>query len=57
MKRKHIVYGVVALSLIIGYNVLLIQRDKQLFDPVNQITQKERFCMHQGNWHPDCNVK
>ena len=32
MKRKHIVYGIIALSFIVGYNYWLIQRDKQLFD-------------------------
>jgi hypothetical protein len=57
MKPKYIVYGVLALSFIVGYNAWLIQRDNQLFDPVNQLTQKERFCIQQAKWHPDCNVE
>jgi hypothetical protein len=57
MKNKHILYGVLALSFIIGYNAWLIQRDRQLFEAYNQPTPKERFCKQQAQWHPDCNVE
>lgn len=42
MTRKTIAYGILTLSLIIGYNAFLIQRDQQLFESYNQPTQSER---------------
>jgi len=57
MKYKYVICAVLGLTFIVGYNAWLIQRDQQLFDPVNQLNQKERFCMQQAKWHPDCNVE
>ncbi len=32
MNRKHIVYGVLIMFAMIGYNAFLIQRDQKMFD-------------------------
>jgi hypothetical protein len=32
MKPKHILYGLTALTFILGYNYWLIQRDQKLFE-------------------------
>jgi hypothetical protein len=45
MKIKYILYGVLGLSFIFGYNYWLIQRDKKLFEAYNQPTPQERFEM------------
>jgi len=34
---------IVAIGLIVGWNVFLIQRDHQLFESYNQPTQSERM--------------
>ena len=57
MKPKYILYGILGISFIFGYNYWLIQRDKKLFEAYNQPTPKERYCQQQAHWHPDCNVE
>lgn len=32
MKSKYVVYGIIALVFIIGYNAFLIQRDRKMYD-------------------------
>jgi hypothetical protein len=57
MKTKYLVVGLVSFSVVIGWNVFLIQRDQKLYEAYNQPTPKERYCQQQAHWHPDCNVE
>jgi hypothetical protein len=54
MTKKHIAFFICGISFIVGWNIALIQRDKQLFD---RHTPKEHYCAQQAQWHPDCNVE
>jgi hypothetical protein len=40
MKLKYILYGIVGLSFIFGYNYWLIQRDQKLFESYNRPQQE-----------------
>jgi hypothetical protein len=40
MKLKYIIYGVLGLSLIVGYNVWLVQRDNILFEAYGRPQQE-----------------
>jgi len=73
MSQKYILYGVLVLGVIIGWNVFLIQRDQRLHDayyrqqavdrleypPSDRIdyNPKEEYCASLKVWHPDCNVE
>jgi len=36
MTKKHVVVGLIGLAVILGWNVFLIQRDKNLFESYQQ---------------------
>lgn len=68
MNSKVITYGLLAFFTVIGWNVLLIQRDKRMFDAYEKKVAIERlknppsnslktWCERQAGWHPDCNLK
>ena len=68
MNSKVITYGLLAFFVIIGWNVLLIQRDKRMFDAYEKKVAMERlknppsnslqeWCNRQAGWHPDCNLE
>lgn len=68
MNPKVITYGLLAFFAVIGWNVLLIQRDKKMFDAYDKATAIERlkyppsnslktWCERQVGQHPDCNLK
>jgi hypothetical protein len=68
MKIKYLLTGVLAFSVIIGWNVFLAQRDQKLYrsyDAIQRLQQgsqvnltpKEQYCKQQAGWHPDCNVE
>lgn len=50
MTSKHISYIVLGLFVIVGWNVLIIQRDKKMFDAY------DRLCAEQP-LHPNCKLK
>lgn len=68
MNSKVITYGLLAFFVVIGWNVLLIQRDKRMFDAYEKKVAIERlknppsnslktWCKRQAGWHPDCNLE
>jgi len=68
MNYKVITYGLLAFFVVIGWNVLLIQRDKRMFDAYEKKVAIERlknppsnslqeWCKRQAGWHPDCNLE
>jgi hypothetical protein len=68
MNSKVITYGLLAFFAVIGWNILLIQRDKRMFDAYDKANAIERlknppsnslktWCERQAGWHPDCNLK
>ena len=68
MNSKVIAYGILAFLAVIGWNFVLIQRDKKIFDSYDKATAMERlknppsnslreWCERQSGWHPDCNLK
>ncbi len=68
MNSKLIAYGILGALAIIGWNFLLIQRDKRMFDAYEKEVAIERlknppsnslreWCKRQAGWHPDCNSK
>jgi hypothetical protein len=36
MTRKYLIYGILTITVMIGYNAFLIQRDAKLFDAYYQ---------------------
>ena len=59
MTKKNIVYLVLVVLSLIGYNAWLIQRDDKMFDAYYRQTAKENLCssLSPSHFHPDCNVK
>jgi len=57
MKSKEVSFIFLAFIGVLMWNGFIIKRDKELFDAYNQPTPKERYCMQQAKWHPDCNVE
>ncbi len=68
MNSKVIAYGILAFLTVIGWNFILIQRDKKMFDAYDKATGIERlknppsnslktWCERQAGWHPDCNLE
>jgi hypothetical protein len=68
MNSKVITYGLLAFFAVIGWNILLIQRDKRMFDAYDKANAIERlknppsnslktWCERQQGSHPDCNLK
>jgi hypothetical protein len=68
MNSKVIAYGIIGIFLIIGWNLIIIQRDNRMFDAFekklaielmkNPLSNSLReWCKRQADWHPDCNLK
>ena len=56
MNYKYISAGILALFVIVGWNILIIQRDKELFKAYDQ-RQQEIACSQLPQPHPDCPAK
>jgi len=57
MTSKNISYIVLGLFVIVGWNVLIIQRDKKMFEGYDRMNAKERTCAELKTFHPDCKVE
>ena len=68
MNSKFIAYIILGSLAVIGWNFILIQRDKKMFDAYDKANGIERlkypptsslktWCERQAGWHPDCNLK
>jgi len=57
MTSKRISYILLAFVAIIGWNALIIQRDKKMFEDYDNMNAKEHYCSQLKVWHPDCKVE
>jgi len=51
IKTKHVVAGILGLTVILGWNAFLIRRDDAMFR-----AEHWRACQQLKTFHPDCQV-
>jgi len=57
MKSSYVIYILLGVFAILGWNIFLIQRDDKLFKAYYHETAKEQYCASLKVWHPDCKIE
>jgi hypothetical protein len=57
MTSKKISYIFFVLIVIFGWNALIIQRDKKMFEGYDSMKATEQRCSQFKTFHPNCNPK
>ena len=57
MNYKYVTAFALGFLAMIGWNVFLVQRDEAMYKAYyhhKALTEYQRFCASQKQWHPDC---